>query len=121
GLGEFNVGNVAVDWPDGTQDYIVQAWVSDTAIVIKKGTYKRLKNQYEWFPLFKDVSDESHIQYKHTEADYNDFATQRLLPQKYSQLGPFITTGDMNGDGLQDFFVGGGYNSWGQLFIQQKN
>jgi hypothetical protein len=44
---------------------------------------------------------------------------QRLLPQKYSQLGPYIATGDINNDGKTDFFVGGAFNFSGQLFTQQ--
>ena len=52
---------------------------------------------------------------------FNDFAVQRLLPQKYSQLGPFITTGDINNDGATDFFIGGGFNFSGKIFTQQKD
>jgi len=44
-----------------------------------------------------------------------------LLPQKYSQLGPALATGDVNGDGLSDFFVGGGTNQPGKIFIQNKD
>jgi enediyne biosynthesis protein E4 len=69
--------------------------------------------------IFSDIS--SQLPYVHKETEFNDFAVQRLLPQKFSQLGPFITTGDINSDGLEDFFVGGGFNSPGKFFIQQKN
>jgi hypothetical protein len=44
-----------------------------------------------------------------------------LLPQKYSQLGPFISTGDINRDGKTDFYIGGGFNSNGKIFTQQNN
>jgi FG-GAP repeat. len=46
---------------------------------------------------------------------------QRLLPQKYSQLGPYIATGDINGDGLEDFFIGGGFNASGKIFCAAEN
>ena len=61
------------------------------------------------------------ISFRHTENVYNDFATQVLLPRKYSQLGPFIATGDINKDGLMDFFIGGAFNSSGRFFIQQRD
>ena len=56
--------------------------------------------------LFSDITASSGIAYQHHENPFNDFAVQRLLPQKYSQLGPFITTGDINKDGATDFFIG---------------
>lgn len=70
--------------------------------------------------LFTDVSKEWQLDYTHAETYFNDFDFQRLLPQKYSQLGPFIASGDVNGDGLTDFFVGGAYNQSGKIFIQQQ-
>ncbi|WP_459065005.1 VCBS repeat-containing protein [Flavitalea flava] len=70
-------------------------------------------------PLFTDATSAAHALYRHKDVPYNDFTVQRLLPQKYSQLGPFLATGDMNGDGLTDFFVGGAFNFSGKLFFQQ--
>ncbi|MDQ3843802.1 MAG: VCBS repeat-containing protein, partial [Bacteroidota bacterium] len=71
--------------------------------------------------LFTDVTTETNALYRHKDVPVNDFAGQRLLPQKYSQLGPFIAVGDVNGDGLEDFFVGGGFNATGKLFVQDAN
>jgi hypothetical protein len=71
--------------------------------------------------LFTDISSSSGLTYLHHENPFNDFAVQRLLPHKYSQLGPFITTGDINNDGTTDFFIGGAYNFSGKLFMQQKD
>ena len=59
------------------------------------------------------------LQYRHHDNPFNDFALQRLLPQKYSQLGPFITTGDINNDGATDLFIGGGFNFSGKIFTQK--
>ncbi|HEX8357177.1 MAG TPA: VCBS repeat-containing protein, partial [Segetibacter sp.] len=71
--------------------------------------------------LFEQVTMNLGVNFKHTEAKYYDYGSQRGLPQKYSQLGPCITTGDMNDDGLEDFFVGGAANQSGKLFFQQAN
>ncbi len=43
--------------------------------------------------------------YKHDDFIFNDYAEQLFLPQKYSQLGPFISTGDINGDGDLDLLI----------------
>src|SRR6187551_1020527 len=56
--------------------------------------------------IFYDVTDSVNAIYKHTDVTFNDYEEQRLLPQKYSQLGPFISTGDINKDGKTDFYMG---------------
>ncbi|HRN57493.1 MAG TPA: VCBS repeat-containing protein, partial [Agriterribacter sp.] len=71
--------------------------------------------------IFYPANAAYHIHYRHAETPYTDFNIQPLLPHKFSQNGPGIAVGDINGDGRDDFFVGGAYNHSGQLFFQQAN
>jgi len=57
-------------------------------------------------PLFADVS--SLIGHTHHEDPYDDFERQPLLPNALSQLGPGISWVDIDGDGWEDLFIGGG-------------
>ena len=59
--------------------------------------------------------------FHHKETFFFDYAFQPLIQQKYSQEGPFISTGDMNGDGREDFFIGGAYKQSGKVFLQNAN
>ncbi|MEZ4961270.1 MAG: VCBS repeat-containing protein [Saprospiraceae bacterium] len=71
-------------------------------------------------PLFKTASNLG-INFRHKEDEFIDFNRERLLPHKFSNLGPSIAVGDVNGDGLEDFFVGGARDQAGALFVQQPN
>ncbi|WP_430428009.1 VCBS repeat-containing protein [Maribacter litoralis] len=75
------------------------------------------QNQY----LFADVTATQNAKFKHQENTFNDFEKQILLPHKLSQFGPALTAGDINNDGLDDFYVGGAANQAPILFVQQKN
>jgi enediyne biosynthesis protein E4 len=57
----------------------------------------------------------------HKENDYKDFDEQRLIPKMISTEGPKLAVADVNGDGLEDFFVGGAAGDTSKLFIQQPN
>jgi len=57
----------------------------------------------------------------HKENDYKDFDDQRLIPKMLSTEGPKLAVADVNGDGLEDFFVGNATGDTAKLFIQQPN
>lgn len=59
------------------------------------------------------------LNYKHTEAHYDDFEKEVLLPHQMSRLGPFITVDDINEDGLEDVYIGGARGSKGSLLVQK--
>lgn len=54
------------------------------------------------------------------ENDYVDFNYEPLLPHRLSQAGPTIAKGDINGDGLDDLYVGGSAGNPAYTFTQNS-
>ncbi len=119
--GAHTIDSLKIKWPDGKQRVINRLPVNKM-IVLKQADARIINNpELAMPPLFKEVTDEKGIDFRHKETFFYDYGPQQTLPQKYSQLGPFITEGDINGDGLIDFFVGGAAGQSGKFFIQQVN
>jgi len=123
GLGQTRrIDSVEIIWPDSSLQTIRQL-PADTILTLSWSNAAKAKGPapIPTASLFTEITSSMGITYRHRESPINDFALQRLLPHKYSQLGPFITTGDIDNDGSTDFFIGGAFNSSGKLFVQQNN
>jgi len=69
-------------------------------------------------PVFKDITADVNLRWKHRENDYVDFDVQPFIPHMLSREGPRIAVADVNHDGLDDFYVCGARGQPGALFIQ---
>ena len=123
GLGKNDhADSLIVIWPDNKRE-VIKNIAADTFLELawKNAIVQDIIAPTKAPAIFSDITAASGIAYLHHDNLFNDFAVQRLLPQKYSQLGPFIATGDINNDGVTDFFIGNGFNFSGKIFTQQKN
>ncbi|HEV8272883.1 MAG TPA: VCBS repeat-containing protein [Chitinophagaceae bacterium] len=121
GLGKNDhIDSLLIIWPSNRKQ-VLKNVIADTTLILSSQDSGAMLSEaiVKQSYLFSDISSSSNILYRHQEYSYNDFAVQRLLPQKYSQLGPFLSTGDINNDGHTDFFIGGGSNYSGQIFMQK--
>ncbi len=120
--GNKQVDSVRVTWPGGKTQVLrgLQADSLYTLVLKDAGTSKAAPARSETF-LLTDISGNGGPHYTHEELSYNDYAYRRLLPQKFSQLGPFIATADIQGDQLTDIYIGGGTQFPGAILKQQAN
>ncbi|MBW7892449.1 MAG: VCBS repeat-containing protein [Chitinophagaceae bacterium] len=69
--------------------------------------------------LFREMTPP--LSFEHAPNDVNDFFRQPLMVNPMSFFGPCMAKADVNGDGLEDIYIGGATGQAGALFIQHKN
>src|SRR3989475_293037 len=114
--------SVTVDWPDGRTSGTSHVGTNQRITVRESDGHFQPPNRPSAHPpLFRDVTAQVGLDFVHHENDFVDFDREPLIPKLVSTEGPFITVGDVNGDGLDDFFIGGAKGQPGALFIQQRD
>ncbi|WP_228851432.1 VCBS repeat-containing protein [Aegicerativicinus sediminis] len=121
GVGETeNINKIEIAWGDGALSIMENVKPNQTLTFDKrKASSKGSETVLEPKSYITRLDPRAiGIDFKHEENNFNDFSRQVLLPQKQSQQGPAFTTGDINNDGLIDFFIGGALEQTGEIYIQ---
>jgi hypothetical protein len=71
--------------------------------------------------LFTEITSSVNISFTQKETDFVDFNIQKLLPHKFSEYGPALASGDIDGNGLDDIVCGGSSGNSAVLFFQQPD
>ena len=125
GLGKTtSVDSVIIRWPNGRMELLRNVHCDQVVRVDSRNArvpYDLNTPAVDSEALFRDVTASLGIHYQQQEKDYIDFTVQRMLPHKFSQYGPGIAVGDIDGNGFDDMIVGGSAGHSAQLFFQQAN
>jgi enediyne biosynthesis protein E4 len=123
GLDSAAIDSILIVWPD--QKYEVIKNVTSNRIEIAEANATGQFLYTSFFPakkeLFENISELVSCNWSHRENNFNDNNIQYLIPHKESTRGPKIAVGDVNKDGLDDFYVCGAKDQQGALMVQQKD
>jgi hypothetical protein len=117
------VDSLRVIWPDMKMQLIKNIKCNVTLTLNQQEANQVFKpTGIKGPPLYENVTrKEISGNIGHKENDFKDFDLERMIPKMLSTEGPKLAVGDVNGDGLPDFFMGGASGDTAKLYLQQKN
>jgi hypothetical protein len=127
GLSQVKADSAFWIWPDNTYEPLML----DTSKGQIELTYKpglpafdlsriRNRNKPEGRNML-DITAASGLNYVHRENHFVEFDREPLIPHMVSTEGPAAAVADINGDGLDDIFLGGARNQQASVFVQHSN
>ncbi len=127
GLNQIIPDSALLIWPDQSFQRIQLKPGKTTKVVYQSGLpkYQFEVNHFEQADTkeryFEDITAATQLNYQHTENLFNEFDREPLIPYMNSAEGPALAVADINGDGLEDVFVGASKTFHNAVYLQQTN
>lgn len=123
GLGDLEkVDSLRITWTGGKQSTFLENLEINTTLTIEEVKWGNITDNERPAPPknFLFEKQDSAIDFTHVQEDFVDFfQNQRILQHKFSQIGPCMAKGDLDGDGNEDLFIGGSEDAPAAVFLNK--
>jgi len=118
GLGTINkIDSVTITWPDQKLQTIYDLKINSKVDIRRNDDI----SEYVETTAIGNQLIISVLPIKHDDNNYQDQNAEKLIPERLSYGGPACIYADLNGDNMEDIFLGGGRNQAPQLYLGTPN
>lgn len=119
GLGTADrLDRLEVTWPDGKTQLLTNVTANQVLDIRYADAGTQAFSGAAAGAMFVYPQGQRGLDYVHLENRFNDFDRQFLQPRMLSREGPALARADVDGDGLEDLFIGGAAGSPAALYRQ---
>ncbi len=113
------IDSLLVIWPDDSFEWLKNLPVDNVVQLDQRRASG--KWNYAALPVTPMFTVKDSAIFQHRENRFNDFVSQGLLPNYLSRPGPCMAKADLNGDHLEDIYIGGAAGQTAAIFLQHAN
>jgi hypothetical protein len=119
GLGsKIIIDSLRIEWPNGKATVLKNLAANQLLEVSQKDAVEPYHLPMKTSKPIFSLANIKGVDFKHQESEFSDFDTDRLLFHMISNEGPCLCSGDINADGLEDFYIGGAKGQTGAMYVQ---
>lgn len=121
GLGPLtSVHQVVVSFPSGKEVTLFNVKSNQTIDIYESDAHQP-QPKTKPAPIFTNPTGSKKFNYTQVENDFIDFKREPLIPYKCSDKGPYYAKADVNGDKLEDIYIGGSAGNERKLMLQNAD